>query len=96
MLEAHQMDHKKEVLEGFLKSKKTLQNQTNAPNHFPYLDKDTSEEFTSLTRSEKPENSSNVENRDVRKTETAQINLCDNFNTTLNLFASTPKFEPFK
>ena len=49
VLEAHQRNPEKEVHESLLKSKNNLENQTNAPNPFPYFDKDTSQEFTSPT-----------------------------------------------
>ena len=85
MLEAHQRNPKKEVHEILLKSKNNLENQTNAPNHFPCFDKDTSQEFTSPTRSGKLEIASNLVNRDVCDIETAQISLSDNFDTSQNL-----------
>ena len=47
VLEAHQRNPKKEVHESLLKSKNSLENQTNAPNPFPCFDKGTSQEFTS-------------------------------------------------
>ena len=76
---------KKEVHESLLKSKTNLGNQTKAPNPFPCIDKDTSQDFTSTTKSEKLEIASNLVNRDVREIETAQINLSDNFNTSQNV-----------
>ena len=85
VLEAHQRNPKKEVHESLLKSKNKLENQTNAPNPFPCFDKDTSQEFTSPTRSGKLEIASNLVNRDVCDTETAQINLSDKFDTSQNL-----------
>ena len=85
VLEAHQRNPKKEVHESLLKSKNNLENQTNAPNPFPCLDKDTSQEFISPTRSGKLEIASNLVNRDVCDIETAQINLSDNFDTSQNL-----------
>ena len=85
VLEAHQRNLKKEVHESLLRSKNNLEKQTNAPNPFPYFDKDTSQEFTSPTRLGKLENASNLVNRDIRKLETAQIHLSDNFNTSQNL-----------
>ena len=50
VLEAHQRNPKKEVHESLLKSKNNFENQINAPNPFPYFDKDTSQEFTSPTK----------------------------------------------
>ena len=85
VLEAHQRNPKKEVHESLLKSKNNLENQTNAPNPFPCFDKDTSQEFTSPTKSGKLEIASNLVNRDVCDIETAQISLSDNFDTSQNL-----------
>ena len=85
MLEAHQRNPKKEVHEGLLKSKNKFENQINAPNPFPYFDKDTSQEFTSPARLGKFEIASNLVNRQDGEIETAQINLSDNFNTSQNL-----------
>ena len=85
VLEAHQRNPKKEVHESLLKSKNNLENQTNAPNPFPCFDKDTSQEFTSPTRSGKLKIASNLVNRDVCGIETAQINLSDKFDTSQNL-----------
>ena len=85
MLEAHQRNPKKELYESLLKSKNNLENQTNDPNPFPYLDKETSQEFTSPKKQGKLEIASNLVNRDVHKIETAQINLSDNFNKSQNL-----------
>ena len=89
VLEAHQRNHKKEVRESLLKTKNNLENQTNALNPIPYFDKDTSQEFTSPKRLGKFEIASSLVNRDVPETETAQINLSDNFNTSLNLWPPT-------
>ena len=85
LLEAHQRNPKKEVHESLLRSKNNLEKQTNAPNPFPYFDKDTSQEFTSPTRLGKLENASNLVNGDIREIETAQVHLSDNFNTSQNL-----------
>ena len=89
VLEAHQRNPKKEVRKSFLKSKNNLENQTKAPNPFAYFDKDISQEFTSPKRLGKLEIASNLVNRDVLETETAQINLSDNFNTSQNLLPPT-------
>ena len=78
-----------EVRESLLKSKNNLENQTNAPNPFPYFDKDTSQELTSPKRLGKFKTASNLVNRDVLETETAQINLSDNFNTSQNFLPPT-------
>ena len=85
MLEGHQRNPKKEGHESLQKLKNNIENQTIAPNPFPYFDKDTSQEFTSPTILGKLEIASNLVNRDVRESETAQINLSDNFNTSQNL-----------
>ena len=85
VLEAHQRSPRKEVHENLLKSKNNLENQTNAPNPFPYFEIDTSQELTSLTKLGKLQIASNRVNRDVREIETAQINLSDNFKTSRNL-----------
>ena len=85
VLEAHQRNLKKEVHESLLKSKNNFENQINAPNPFPYFDKDTSHEFTSPTRLGNLEIASTLVNRQVNEIETAQINLSDNFNTSQNL-----------
>ena len=84
VLETHQRNPKKEVHESLLKSKNNFENQINAPNPFPYFDKDTSQEFTSPTRLGKLEIASTLLNRQVNEIETAQINLSDNFNTSQN------------
>ena len=88
VLEAHQRNPKKEVHESLLKSKNNFENQINAPNPFPYFDKDTSQEITSPTKLEKLEIASTLVNRQVNEIETAQINLSDNFNTSQNLLPS--------
>ena len=62
-----------------------MKNQINAPNPFPYFDKDTSQEFTSPTRLGKLEIASTLKNRQVIEIETAQINLSGNFNMSQNL-----------
>ena len=49
VLEAHQRNPKREVHESLPKSKNNFENQINAPNPFPYFDKDTNQEFTSPT-----------------------------------------------
>ena len=85
MLEAHQRNPKREVHESLLKSKNNFENQINAPNPFPYFDKDTSQEFTSPTKLRKVEIASTLKNRQVNEIETAQINLSDNFITSQNL-----------
>ena len=86
-LKAHQRNPIKEVHESLLKSKNNFENQINAPNPFPYLDKDTSLEFTSPTRLGKLEIASTLLNRQVNEIQTAQINLSDNFNTSQNLLS---------
>ena len=63
VLEAHQRNPKREVHESLLKSKNNFENQKNAPNPFPYFDKDTSQEFTSPTRLGKLEITSTLKNR---------------------------------
>ena len=85
VLEAHQRNPKSEVHESLLKSKNNFENQTNAPNPFPYFDKDTSQEFTSPTKLGKLEIASTLKNRQVNEIETAQINLSEIFNTSQNL-----------
>ena len=87
VLEAHQRNLKREVLESLLKSKNNFENQINAPNPFPYFDKDTSQEFTSPTRLGKLEIASTLktDQRQVNEIETAQINLSDNFKMSQNL-----------
>ena len=89
VLEAHQRNPKKEVRESLLKSKNNIENRTNARNPFPYFEKDNSKEFTSQKSIRKFEIGSNLVNRDVLETETAQINLSDNFNTSQNLLPPT-------
>ena len=91
VLEAHQRNPKKEVQESLLKSKNNFENQINAPNPFPYFDKDTSHEFTSPTRLRKLEIASTLVNRQVKEIETAQIKLSDNFNTSQNLLPPIQK-----
>ena len=93
VLEAHQRSPKKEVHENLLKSKNNLENRTNAPNPFPYVDKDTSQEFTSPKKLGKLVIASNLVNRDVRDIETAQINLSDNFKTSRNLLPPIQNLE---
>ena len=85
VLEAHQRNPKKDIQESLLKSKNNFENQMNAPNTFPYFDKDTSQEFTSPKRLGKLDIASTLLNRQVNETETAQIKLIDNFNTSQNL-----------
>ena len=105
MLEAYQINPKNEVHESLLKSENNFENQTNAPNPFPYFDKDTSQEFRSPKKLGKLEIISNPVNRDARKFETAQINLSDSFNTwpsllppihNLNLSSNQSISNPFK
>ena len=83
-LYVHQRNPRKKVYKS-PDSKNNLENQRNAPNHFPYFDKDTSQELTSPTKSGKLAVVFNLVSRDVHGIETAQINLSDNVNMSQNL-----------